>query len=147
MPFIQNISLANIKNGHHMLPGENAILIQIVDPDTDFPVPKYAFKETHRFKFLDLEEPGLTNNGDGILVDESCHAITQKDADTLVGLLARALENRMNVLIHCHAGICRSGAVAEIGVMMGFQDTEVYRQPNLLVKYRMMKALGWTYEN
>ena len=28
---------------------------------------------------------------------------------------------------------------------MGFDDTERFRSPNLLVKHRMMKALGWTY--
>jgi hypothetical protein len=51
----------------------------------------------------------------------------------------------MNVVVHCFAGICRSGAVCEGGVMMGFNDTERYRSPNLLVKHRMMKVLGWTY--
>ena len=52
----------------------------------------------------------------------------------------------MNVVVHCYAGICRSGAVCEVGVMMGFNDTERFRSPNLLVKHRMMKALGWTYD-
>ena len=52
----------------------------------------------------------------------------------------------MNVIVHCVAGVCRSGAVCEIGVMMGFDDTEVFRSPNLLVKHKMMKVLGWTYD-
>jgi hypothetical protein len=52
----------------------------------------------------------------------------------------------MNVVVHCFAGICRSGAVCEVGVMMGFNDTERFRSPNLLVKHRMMKHLGWTYD-
>ena len=52
----------------------------------------------------------------------------------------------MNVVVHCHAGVCRSGAVCEVGVMMGFDDTEVFRSPNLLVKHLMMKSLGWTYD-
>jgi len=30
--------------------------------------------------------------------------------------------------------------------MMGFEDTGRFRSPNLLVKHRMMKALGWTYD-
>jgi hypothetical protein len=30
--------------------------------------------------------------------------------------------------------------------MLGFRDTGRFRQPNLLVKHRMMKALGWTYD-
>ena len=61
-------------------------------------------------------------------------------------MLFRSLENRMNVVVHCHAGVCRSGAVAEVGVMMGFQDAEAFRSPNLLVKHKMMRCLGWTYD-
>jgi hypothetical protein len=70
---------------------------------------------------------------------------SQEQADELVRLLQHALENKMNVVVHCFAGICRSGAVCELGVMMGFEDTGRFRSPNLLVKHRMMKALGWTY--
>jgi hypothetical protein len=29
--------------------------------------------------------------------------------------------------------------------MMGFNDCEKYRQPNLRVKHKLMKQLGWTY--
>ena len=52
----------------------------------------------------------------------------------------------MDVIVHCVAGVCRSGAVCEVGVMMGFDDTEDFRSPNLLVKHKMMKILGWTYD-
>jgi hypothetical protein len=52
----------------------------------------------------------------------------------------------MDVVVHCVAGVCRSGAVAEVGVMLGFDDTEVFRSPNLLVKHKMMRKLGWTYD-
>jgi Mg2+/Co2+ transporter CorB len=30
--------------------------------------------------------------------------------------------------------------------MMGFNDCEVFRSPNLLVKHKMMRRLGWTYD-
>ena len=146
MPWIQNVALSDIKKGHHILPGDNAMLIQILDPAMEFPAPAYNFKETHRFEFLDIEEDGMTNFGDGKMVDVSEFAVTQDQADKLVELLQRALANRMNVIVHCHAGVCRSGAVCEVGVMMGFDDTEVFRSPNLLVKHKMMKALGWTYD-
>ena len=52
----------------------------------------------------------------------------------------------MNVMVHCHAGICRCGAVTEVGTMMGFTATEKFRMPNLRVKHRMMKVLGLTYD-
>ena len=56
MPWIQNVALSDIKKGHHINPGENAMLIQIVDPPGDFPTPLYKFKEVHQFQFLDIEE-------------------------------------------------------------------------------------------
>jgi hypothetical protein len=31
--------------------------------------------------------------------------------------------------------------------MLGFNDTEVFRSPNLLVKHKMMRSLGWTYDD
>jgi hypothetical protein len=139
MPWIQNVALSDIKNGFHFDPGVNAILIQIVDPPGDFPTPKYNFKEVHQFQFLDIEEKDFA-------LDETMRC-SHKQAAELVRLLQHALENRMNVIVHCHAGVCRSGAVCEIGVMLGFQDTEVFRAPNLLVKHRMMKALGWDYDS
>ena len=138
MPWIQNVALSDIKKGFHINPGENAMLIQIVDPPGDFPIPLYKFKEVHQFQFLDVEEK------DQVLEEEM--KCSQEQANELVRLLQHALENRMNVIVHCVAGVCRSGAVCEVGVMLGFDDTEIFRSPNLLVKHRMMKALGWTYD-
>lgn len=145
-PWIQNVSFADIKKGRHIDAGRNSMLIQIVDPGMDFPPPMYDFRETYQFQFLDIEADDLTNNGDGSRTDISEFAITQARADELVRLLKRAEDQHMNVVVHCVAGICRSGAVCEIGVMMGFRDTEVFRSPNLLVKHKMMKSLGWLYD-
>lgn len=146
MPWIQNVALSDIKKGHHIRVNENSVLIQIVDPGMEFPEPVYKFGAVHQFGFLDIEEDGLTNNGDGQWTDMSEFAITQHQADSLVLILKQALLNRSDVVVHCVAGVCRSGAVCEVGVMMGFDDTEAFRSPNLLVKHKMMKALGWTYD-
>ena len=146
MPWIQNVSLSDIKKGLHIQPGENAMLIQIVDPDMEFPVPKYSFKETHQFKFLDIEDDGMSNDGNGNKIDMSWGMVTEAQAAELARLLHHAFDNHMNVIVHCHAGVCRSGAVCEVGVMLGFNDTEAFRSPNLLVKHLMMKSLGWTYD-
>jgi predicted protein tyrosine phosphatase len=145
-PWIQNVALSDIPKGRHIDAGPNSMLIQIVDPAMEFPVPSYNFKEIYKFEFLDVEDDGMVNFGDGKLVDMSQFAITNEQAVQLVQLLQRAMQNKMNVVVHCHAGVCRSGAVAEIGVMMGFRDAEAFRSPNLLVKHKMMKALGWTYD-
>lgn len=135
--WIQNVSMSDIKQGFHIDPGFNSMLIQIVDPAYEFPVPLYQFREVHQFEFLDAER-------DDKFPDEA--KITDAQAQELVRLLQHAQEQRMNVIVHCHAGVCRSGAVAELGVMLGFKDTEAFRSPNLLVKHKMMKALGWTYD-
>jgi predicted protein tyrosine phosphatase len=42
-------------------------------------------------------------------------------------------------MVHCVAGLCRSGAVTEVGVMMGFEDTHRYRNPNVFVKKMLMR--------
>jgi predicted protein tyrosine phosphatase len=139
MPWIQNVSLSDIKKGFHIEPGPNNMLIQIVDCGMEFPESKYKFNSVHQFEFLDLER------------DDKCiepdMKITDDQAKSLVILLKQALLNRSNVIVHCVAGVCRSGAVCEVGVMMGFDDTEAFRSPNLLVKSRMMKYLGLTYES
>lgn len=138
MPWIENVSLSDIKKGRHHDAGINSMLIQIVDPDVEFPTPQHQFKETHQFRFLDLEKSDDCINDKWKIQDEQ--------AAELVRLLQHALENRMNVVVHCHAGVCRSGAVCEIGVMLGFNDCEGFRSPNLLVKHKMMSILGWLYD-
>lgn len=137
MPFIQNCSLIDVVEGKHKDPGPNSMLIQIVDPYMDFPEAKHTFHETYQFQFLDLEKD--SEGADSL-------KITAKQARRLVDLLVRARTLNMNVIVHCVAGICRSGAVCEIGVRLGLDDTNVFRQPNLLVKYRMEQILGWAYE-
>jgi len=134
--WIQNVSMSDIRQGFHINPGVNSMLIQIVDPAYEFPVPKYQFREVHQFEFLDAEDK------DNFPDECKC---TDEQAQQLVDLLLKAYGQRMNVIVHCHAGVCRSGAVAEVGVMLGFDDSEAFRSPNLLVKHKMMKALGWTY--
>jgi predicted protein tyrosine phosphatase len=119
--------------------GENAMLIQIVDPDMEHPEPMHNFGEVHQFKFLDLEQSDDCINDAWKIQDEQ--------AEQLVELLEHALDKRMDVVVHCVAGICRSGAVAEVGVMLGFDDAEAFRSPNLLVKHKMMRKLGWTYDS
>ena len=138
MPWIENVAASDIPTGFHHDAGPNSMLISIVDPASWRPTAKHQFKERHDFEFLDVEEK------DEVL--EEAMKCSQDQANQLVGLLQYALANRMNVVVHCYAGVCRSGAVCEIGVMLGFEDTGRFRSPNLLVKHRMMKALGWTYD-
>ena len=138
MPWIENVAAADVPMRFHHEAGENSMLIQIMDPASSWwPNPAHDFKETHRFEFLDAEDR------DGF-PDET--KISDTQAQEIVDLLKHALENNMNVVVHCMAGLCRSGAVAEVGVMMGFADAERTRIPNIRVKHKMMKVLSWTYD-
>ncbi len=135
--WIENVAAADIPQAWHHDPGVNSMLISICDPAAWRPTAKYPFKERHDFEFLDAEDE------DGFPEEAK---ISREQAAELVRLLQSALDRRMNVVVHCTAGICRSGAVVEIGSMLGFTPVEKYRQPNLRVKHYMMDALGWTYD-
>lgn len=139
MLFIQNVGASDIPTGNHFDCGENSMLIQISDPpclpkfSTPWiPTPKHKFKEIHHFDFLDIEDSDP-------MVDK--FGITDEQAKKLVELLEHARKNKMQVVVHCFAGVCRSGAVVEVGIMMGFADTEAFRIPNTRVKTKMLDAL------
>lgn len=128
--FIQNISMADIVNGRHHYVNEKTILIQIQDYGCfQFAKPKCDFLEVHQFKFDDHDDPDKKTN------------ITEKQAEIIASVLLFAQKEELNVVVHCHAGICRSGAVAEVGIIMGFEDRANNRIPNVLVKKRLLKAL------
>jgi predicted protein tyrosine phosphatase len=133
-PWIENISLDDVRKGYHYDPGFNSMLIQIVDPGTEFPTPKYAFRTVRQFYFLDVEESDSEKF-------YYAAAITNEDAKGIANALKEAWEQGMNVVVHCHMGVARSGAVAEVGQMIGFRDTEKFRVPNLMVKHKLMYYL------
>lgn len=130
MPWIQNVSSVDLQLGHHIRidPG-NSVLIQICDPLQEFPQSLHGFTYIHQFYFLDAEEScGVAEE----------FKIADAQAKSIASILRTALEKKADVVVQCGAGRCRSGAVVEIGVMLGFQDAEAYRQPNLLVKKKLL---------
>ena len=141
MSWITNVSMNAITNG--TFPDtDGGILIQIVSTVARFPeVPEnriHEFSEApYQFHFEDIEE-------DEKIVDLE-FGIQPWQAEEIIEILQRALAADKNVVVHCHAGICRSGAVVEVASMMGFKTLNAYRQPNCMVKKALMKALGWTY--
>jgi predicted protein tyrosine phosphatase len=130
MPWIENVSFEGIQDGHHFEPGPNAMLIQIVDPSMLFPRSKHNFREVHKFKFDDVDQDSLIYT-----------QISDEQAEEIAKLLVHALDNNMNVIVHCVAGVYRSGAVVQVGVLLGFQDTEKFRDPNTLVMKKLLTAL------
>jgi predicted protein tyrosine phosphatase len=141
MPFIENIARDDCKHGWHTDPGKESVLIQIADPDTFHPIPHYPFSpdRVFQFHFWDEEDHSTRRPENEKFQDDQ--------AQRIVGILIRAINENRNVIVHCHAGICRSGAVVEVGVMLGFTPTNRFRQPNMRVKHKLMKQLGWTYDS
>lgn len=142
MTKIINVAGIDVSNGFLKDPGPNSMLIQIIDPVNGYdPVPVHKFKEIHQFFFLDIDNDDIEKFG---ISDE--HAITDQQAFDLTELLKYALDGDMNVVVHCTAGVSRSGAVVEVAEMLGFEHCTKFRAPNLRVKHKMMKTLGLMYD-
>lgn len=137
--FIENVSLQDIVEGNHIDPSARpTVLIQIIDYEMEsYPVPKYLdkFIAVYQFRFDDTED----------LLD--LNRITDTQAASIAYILRDAYNNRKNIVVHCHAGICRSGAVAECGTMIGFSDVEHrLRIPNVLVKRKILDNLNLSFD-
>ena len=136
MAFIQNVSYMAFVEGSHRDPGENAIAIQILSKERDdfgfsgsfveFPVSPYEFHEVHRYLIDDT-------------YSEDC--IDHKDAVDIVSVLQKAYSNNWNVIVHCAAGVSRSGAVCEVGTIMGFDDPRTLRIPNVVIKKKLLEII------
>lgn len=137
MPLIENCAASDIGEGFHHDAGPNSMLIQIMDPASWKPIPKHDFKEIYHFEFLDIEDEDHA--------DDPEMFISEDQAKQLVSILKHAHDKNMNVVVHCFAGICRSGAVVEVGTHMGFDAVEKFRSPNTRVMRLMMKELGLPY--
>lgn len=134
MSWILNCSRAAVERGEHAYEANNTWLIQISDPDNypgaKFVTPKFQFDRVLQLRFDDTENPDNPNS------------INAHEVEEISEFLKDAWAQNKNVVVHCVAGICRSGAVAEVGVMMGFQDLGTHRIPNQLVKKRLRLELN-----
>ena len=128
--------MAQAMNGDFRQMPENTILIQFADPDKEFPRVPRGFTEIHQFKCWDVTDgdPKWDQLKDG--------AFTVEQANQLAHVLVNAWENEYNVLVHCVAGLCRSGAVVEILVSV-FKYTAMHnnRIPNFRVRRMIEDAL------
>lgn len=134
MPFIQNVSMAAVQRGYYRFQENNTVLIQIQSVDSPkFVVAPNKFLNIHQFNFDDVSE-------------NDQHCITENQSQRIGVILRTALASCQNVVVHCHAGICRSGAVSEVGEMIGFDRVGVITtNPNITVKSKLMKELGLGY--
>lgn len=134
MPYIQNYSLADAISGNHFPVDNGAVLIRISDPGVSLRECKHqaSFSSVYTFGFFDH--------------DKAQGGITQAQGNAIAAILTDCLTQNKNVVVHCTAGICRSGAVVECAKMIGFKVIKDTRIPNVRVKKAIMYALGLGYE-
>lgn len=135
MPNIENVAWSDVVKGNYKNNPDQSVLIQIVDPDVEEPpVPNRSFHMTKVFRFYDLDTPSPSNEQ---------NMISSSQAASIAQILQHCYSRCLNITVHCHAGLCRSGAVAEVGEIMGFKYVGNVKRPNIYVKKLLMKALGW----
>ena len=131
--FCENVSRQDIKQGLHINPlVKKTYLIQISDIGCKQPKVLYEnlFSDKLRLNFDDIED------------ELDFNSITDYQADKIAEFLNKAKQNNANIVVHCHAGICRSGAVVEAAMSVGYSDIEGrVRIPNTLVKRKVMSVL------
>lgn len=131
--FCENISRMDAKQGWHIGIDRKTYLIQISDVGYKQPVTKYEKYFTN----------SLCLNFDYIEYEQDLNSITDEQAGMIAQFLERAKRDSANIIVHCHAGICRSGAVVEAAMSIGYNDVESRnRIPNSLVKRKVMQCLG-----
>lgn len=131
--YVANIARRDLETGNYnqqLFKSENTMLISINDPAAFPPSAVTKFKDKIFVYFLDVEDV------------ENEFAIGPNGAYRIAAAIKTAMKQNLNVLVHCTAGICRSGAVAEACEVLGFEYIGNYKQPNVLVKKRLFRELG-----
>jgi len=70
--------------------------------------------------------------------------MNQKDLNQLVDFIIKAKQAQVDLFVHCHAGVCRSGAVVEVLKEHGWEVLDRLsgeRFPNHFVYDRLKEAL------
>ena len=136
MPLIENCSLADYMAMKFSIDVDNAVAIRIADSDGEFYHTKWNkdFMKEHHFHFNDVEEPSAYGGS-------SRGLITEKQAFKIAQIIKECLEQNKHIIVHCMAGISRSGAVVEAARFYGFDVIEKYKIPNCAVKTRVIREL------
>lgn len=114
---------------------ENTVLISITEPGRKARVPK-GYLDMLRLEFQDYDS--LRKH------PEDAVLFTSTQAARIARFVRKHRELERNILIHCAAGISRSGAIAEalLQAFPEYKDTGWPRHPNGHVKSLMKRALG-----
>lgn len=128
--------IANVGESHAEMyePDDNTVVISITEPNRKARLN--GFKDMLRLEFQDYDH-NRNHPEDAVL-------FTPTLAARIVRFARKHRDNESNILIHCAAGISRSGAVAEalLEAFPEYEDKGLKRYPNNMVKTMMKRALG-----
>lgn len=138
MPKIVNLSMSDVVQGR--FPDwcdQNTILVQIQDVD-HAPTARFAnVKKRGRFvRVVQMRFDDVDN-----YTVKYYTPISDDQAKQLADIIKLAKDANLNIAVHCHAGLCRSGAVVEAAVRYGFDDPKKDRFPNKLVLQKLTQLL------
>lgn len=126
MPTITRCSAAEFLAGIHPAPSPEAVAIQITDPCCAVPRAGNAYHALHHFEFADvvsIHEP----TGE--------FAITSQQAIRIAQVLRSALAEDRDVVVHCRAGIRRSGAICKAAARYPYgNDFDYVNQPETIAE-------------
>lgn len=130
MPFVANRSRLAAEHWEFT---PNTVCISITDPDSPNAKLSEGFWETIRLKFHDVERMEDFNK---------CAPVTEEQIKDIADFILK--HRGRNILVHCEAGVSRSGGVAEaiLDTFPEYRDEGWDRAANGLVKSLLKRALG-----
>lgn len=131
MPWIANIGHAAAEQWE---PDGNTVCISITEPGIKARLPK----------FVDMIRENFQDYDSAKAHPENAVLFSGTQAARIARFARKHRENNRNILVHCAAGISRSGAVADalLQAFPEYEDKGWPRHPNGHVKSLMKRALG-----
>lgn len=116
---IANLSLEIIESGY-IPPDKNTILISITDIGYNANIKETNYVDIHRFQFEDIEQEEVDAKFEqNDLIPNWATIISDKQAYKIYEILLNNLFKN-NIIVHCSAGVSRSGAVTEAALKIGY---------------------------
>jgi predicted protein tyrosine phosphatase len=120
---------------------ENTVCISISEPDRKVKLPK--FMDVIREQFQDYDKTARDGKTPRKF-PESAVFMSPTQAARIARFARKHRDEGRNILVHCAAGISRSGAIAEslLQAFPEYEDRGWLRHPNNHVRCLMKRALG-----
>lgn len=141
MPWIRNVSEATARQWE---PDTDTVCISITEPGRFADLREGWADRPLRLKFHDFDPVTLKAHGGTVPVRDGKAFVSfhPRQAAHIVDYVTK--HRGKNILVHCHAGISRSGAVVD-AILQAFPEYEDQgwpRHPNGHVRSLMKRALG-----